>query len=131
VPHFHRKPVCKEEIKVTDVVRDRAAEDGVVGRLLMRAPTAEDARSEPVVVPPAGANAWRSAVVGAVLGFVSTTVLITIVGTIAGITIAGAFGVGVFVGGFGGIGFGFMMGGMTGLGTLVDGPRAQSVPAGK
>src|SRR5690349_7603197 len=58
---------------------------------------------------------WRSAAIGAALGFAIATVGITVIGTLAGIGAGGALGLAVFVGAFGGIGFGFMMGGVASL----------------
>jgi hypothetical protein len=75
-----------------------------------------DALAQPTEAPArAAARPWRYAAIGGATGFVAMTLAITIIGTLSGIGLGGAFGLGIFVGGFGGIGFGFMMGGMTGL----------------
>ena len=50
----------------------------------------------------------RAAMVGAAIGFALVTIVITIAGTLGGIEPVSAFGLGVFVGFWGGGGFGFM-----------------------
>jgi hypothetical protein len=69
---------------------------------------------------PAEARSWRSAAVGAVLGFVATTTGITVIGSLAGMDVGAAFGLGAFVGTFSGVGFGFMMGGVASLARAFD-----------
>ena len=70
---------------------------------------------------------WRAAALGAVIGFVVVTVVGTIAGTLGGIGAGGAFGLAFFVAGFGGVGFGFMMGGQIALGQPVS--VAETSPA--
>jgi xanthine/uracil/vitamin C permease (AzgA family) len=70
--------------------------------------------------PPAEARSWHSAALGAVLGLVATTTAITVIGSLAGMDVGGAFGLGAFVGAFSGVGFGFMMGGVASLAREFD-----------
>ena len=72
-------------------------------------------------------RAWRTAAVGAFIGFVVVTIVGTIAGTLAGFGAGGSIGMAVFVGAFGGIGFGFMMGGQIALGWPVA--ATQSTPS--
>jgi hypothetical protein len=81
------------------------------------APIVHGAESAP---PPGEARAWRSAAIGAAIGFTVAALAITVIGTLAGIGAGGAFGLAVFVGAFGGVGFGFMMGGMASLARELD-----------
>lgn len=74
-----------------------------------------DARRPGGPVAVSDSAAARGAAIGAACGFVGLTVVIFIVGTLGGIGPAGALGLGLFVGAFGGVGFGFMMGGMLAL----------------
>ena len=66
------------------------------------------------------ADYWHRAAVGAALGFSLFVIVITVVGTLAGIGAGGALGLAVFVGAFGGIGFGFMIGGLASFGRQFD-----------
>lgn len=70
---------------------------------------------------------WHHAAVGAAVGFAITAVVILVVGTLAGIGAGGALGLGLFVGGFGGVGFGFMMGGMASFAKQLDGHATAAV----
>jgi hypothetical protein len=65
-------------------------------------------------VPPRPAIA-RSAAIGAVLGFVVVASVITALVTRRGYPVTAAFGLGAFVGAFGGGGFGCMMGAVLAL----------------
>jgi hypothetical protein len=56
-------------------------------------------------------NIGRSAMIGAVSGFFAVMIAVTVVGTLFGMDPGSAFGMGCFVGFWGGGGFGFMMGG--------------------
>jgi hypothetical protein len=56
------------------------------------------------------ARVGRAAVRGAVVGTLGVGLLVTIGGLLCGLTAASAFGLGVFVGMWGGLGFGFMFG---------------------
>lgn len=56
-------------------------------------------------------NIGRSAMIGAVSGFFAVMLAVTVVGTVGGMNPGSAFGMGCFVGFWGGGGFGFMMGG--------------------
>ena len=69
-------------------------------------------------------NTWRNAAVGATVGFLLTAVVITVAGTLAGIGAGGALGLALFVAAFGGVGFGFMMGGMASFANQLDGHAA-------
>ena len=73
-----------------------------------RSPTVDHAADDEAAL-------WRSAMIGSVVGFIVLAVGITIAGTVGGIGAASALGLGVFVGAFGGAGFGFMMGASTAL----------------
>ena len=66
----------------------------------------------------------RSAAIGYVIGFIASVVIITVAGTLAGLGLGASFGLGAFVGVWGGGGFGFMMGGTVPLARYLD---AQSV----
>jgi hypothetical protein len=56
------------------------------------------------------ARVGRAAVRGAVVGFFGVSVLVAIAGWLCGLTTASSIGLGVFVGMWGGLGFGFMFG---------------------
>jgi hypothetical protein len=71
-------------------------------------PDAAQPLDEPVV---ADQGVWRGAIVGAVLGFLFTVVLVAVGGSLAGLHPAAAIGIGAFAGIWSGVGFGFMMGG--------------------
>ncbi len=62
--------------------------------------------------------------IGAASGFAIVTVAITVAGTLGGIQPGSAFGLGVFVGIWGGGGFGFMMGAILFLARHTDAARA-------
>jgi hypothetical protein len=59
-------------------------------------------------------------VLGAGLGFVVLTLATAVAGFATGIEGASAVGLAVFVGAWGGLGFGFMMGGSVALGRRMD-----------
>jgi hypothetical protein len=63
---------------------------------------------EPVVAPEP--NAARAGLVGYAIGFAVTCTLIATGGTLGGLGFATSLGLGVFVGIWGGGGFGFMLG---------------------
>ena len=56
------------------------------------------------------ATVGRSAVIGAVIGFVAVAIGLTMAATIAGMGFVPSIGLGVFVGAWSGAGFGFMFG---------------------
>jgi hypothetical protein len=76
----------------------------------------EHVRPVPVAAPsPSSSDAsealvGRNALIGAIAGFLTVLVGITIGGTLAGLGVMPSLGIGLFVGAFGGTGFGFMMG---------------------
>lgn len=72
----------------------------------------------------------KRAAAGYVAGFLVATIGITVGGTLAGMDVGAAFGLGAFVGVWGGGGFGFMMGGTVPLARLLDAQaaRARSAP---
>lgn len=53
----------------------------------------------------------RSAAIGAAIGFVLALALTTVIGVESGLKAISAVGLGCFIGVWGGMGFGFMMGG--------------------
>lgn len=61
--------------------------------------------------PSAPLRVGRAAVIGAAVGFVVFSTLITIGSYAAGNSLGGSLGLGVFAGFWGGLGFGFMIGG--------------------
>ena len=72
-----------------------------------------DRRSDPTTSPHGHqgedeSHIWRAGMVGAAIGFALLTVTITIAGTVGGMEPPSAFGLGAFVGTWGGSGFGFM-----------------------
>ena len=104
---------------MTDVAQEHATQPSatqpprptleVVPNAPVTAPTTSDAatrraRSEEP-------NIGRSAMIGAVIGFFAVMIAITVVGALSGVEPGSAFGMGCFVGFWGGGGFGFMMGG--------------------
>jgi hypothetical protein len=62
----------------------------------------------------------RTAMIGAALGFVGVALPIAVLGTLGGLGVVSALGLGAFVGMWGGAGFGFMMGGTIPLGRQLD-----------
>jgi hypothetical protein len=52
----------------------------------------------------------RSGLIGAAIGFLVSAIVIGTIGTLGGMQPGSAFGLGVFVGTWGGSGFGFMLG---------------------
>jgi hypothetical protein len=73
-------------------------------------------------------NVGRTALIGFVVGFVLVTVAVTVAGTFAGYGAGASFGLGAFIGLWGGGGFGFMMGGTVPLARHLD---AQASRAGR
>ncbi len=65
-------------------------------------------------------NVGRNATIGALVGFVLATVAMTVAGVAGGIDAASSLGLGVFVGIWGGVGFGFMLGGTIPLARYLD-----------
>jgi len=63
-------------------------------------------RTDTDVDPPAG----RAGFHGALIGFALVTAAMTVVGLIGDLSLGGAIGLGVFVGVWGGVGFGAMLG---------------------
>jgi hypothetical protein len=60
-------------------------------------------------------NVGQWAMAGAAIGFGVVAVVIGVVAFFWGLDAGGSLGLGLYVGGFGGAGFGFMMGGMLAL----------------
>lgn len=56
------------------------------------------------------ARVGHAALRGAVVGFLGISVLVTLAGLLCGLTMPSSIGLGVFVGMWGGLGFGFMFG---------------------
>lgn len=81
---------------------------------------------EATTAPPTGPAAeeeprfMRSAIIGAILGFVATTIGVAAVGTAGGLHLVAALGLGAFAGIWSGVGFGFMMGATIPLGRHID-----------
>jgi hypothetical protein len=73
----------------------------------------------------------RSVVIGAVAGFLVVAVGITVAGTVGGIGFGGSLGLGVFVGIWGGGGFGFMMGATVPFARHLDAQSARSTDHGQ
>jgi hypothetical protein len=71
-------------------------------------------------------NIGRSAMTGAVLGFVVATVAVTVLGILGGIGAGASLGLGIFVGMWGGAGFGFMMGATVPYARHLDAHRMRS-----
>ncbi|MGQ0618047.1 MAG: hypothetical protein ACT4PW_13835 [Acidimicrobiia bacterium] len=71
-------------------------------------------------------NIGRSAMVGYVVGFLIVAVAITVAGTLGGLGFGPSLGLGIFVGIWGGGGFGFMMGGTIPLARHLDSHSARS-----
>jgi alkyl hydroperoxide reductase subunit AhpC len=71
-------------------------------------------------------NLGRSAVRGYGIGFLVTTVAITVTGTLGGLGFGPSLGLGAFVGVWGGGGFGFMLGGTLPLARYLDGESKPS-----
>lgn len=72
-------------------------------------------------------NVARSGMIGALVGFVVSTIAVTVGGSLAGIEPGAAFGLGAFTGMWGGAGFGFMMGATIPLGLHME--RSHATPA--
>lgn len=68
-------------------------------------------------------NIWRTVAIGYCVGFAAVATVITVAGTIAGLGFVPSLGFGVFVGVWGGGGFGFMLAGTAGLAHQSDQPR--------
>ena len=89
-------------------------------------PSARPARPPLAVVPSVPdttapePNVGRTAMIGYLVGFVAPVAIITAVGTIEGLGVGASFGLGAFVGVWGGGGFGFMMGGTIPLARYLD-----------
>ena len=96
-------------------------------------PALELVRNEPVTpldardasTASAEPNIGRSAMIGAVIGFFAVMIAITVGGTLGGIEPGSAFGIGCFVGLWGGGGFGFMMGGTIPFARHLDAPHVE------
>jgi hypothetical protein len=73
-------------------------------------------------------NVGRNALIGYVIGFIVSVVSITIAGTLAGLGFGNSLGLGVFVGMWGGGGFGAMMGGTVPVALHLDAQSARSTP---
>lgn len=73
-------------------------------------------------------NVGRGALIGAIIGFVLLTTFVTVAGTLAGYGFPSALGLGTFVGAWGGIGFGVMMGGTIPLARFMDAASAHHEP---
>ena len=66
-------------------------------------------------------NVWRNAVRGAAVGFITVTIGVAVVAaTVGGFDTASALGIGAFVGFWGGLGFGFMLGATVPLSRYLD-----------
>ena len=68
-------------------------------------------------------NVWRTVAIGYCVGFAAVAAAITVAGTMAGLGFVASLGFGVFVGVWGGGGFGFMLAGTVGLAHQYDQPR--------
>ena len=76
--------------------------------------------------PAAEPKVGRNALIGYVVGFIVSVVSITIAGTLAGFGFGNSLGLGVFVGMWGGGGFGAMMGGTVPVARHLDAQSARS-----
>lgn len=76
-------------------------------------------------------NVGRTAMIGYVVGLITATVVITLVGTLGGLGFGPSLGLGAFVGVWGGGGFGFMMGGTVPLARHLDAQTARSTHHGQ
>jgi hypothetical protein len=72
------------------------------------------------IAAPAEPRVGRSGMIGAVIGFVVASTVMTVVCTLAGMGAGPAFGIGIFTGFWGGGGFGFMMGATVPLSHYMD-----------
>lgn len=82
------------------------------------------------------ATVGRSALIGAVIGFVAVAIGLTIAGTVGGLGFVPALGLGVFVGAWSGAGFGFMFGSSAAVrrfetGSIVRLTSPQARPTGR
>lgn len=84
----------------------------------------------PALVPPRpdGPDVRRNAIIGAITGFVVTVVMVTVGCALVGMPTTSAVGLGVFVGGWGGAAFGFMLASAISLVGHAD-PRPTPDPA--
>lgn len=71
-------------------------------------------------------NWGRGGAIGYVTGFLASIVIITTIGTVGGLGFAPSFGLGAFVGVWGGGGFGFMLGATIPLARHMDAEAARS-----
>jgi hypothetical protein len=71
-------------------------------------------------------NWGRGGAVGYLIGFFAATVIITTIGTVGGLGFAPSFGLGAFIGVWGGGGFGFMLGATIPLARHMDAEAAHS-----
>ncbi|HKE68604.1 MAG TPA: hypothetical protein VKB55_05080 [Nocardioidaceae bacterium] len=76
-------------------------------------------------------NVGHTAMIGYVVGFFAAAIAITVSGTVAGLGLVPSLGLGVFVGIWGGGGFGFMMGGTVPLVRHLDAQSARSTHHGQ
>jgi hypothetical protein len=91
------------------------------------APTAPPPQSAPT--RPAAPDVRRNAKIGASTGFVVTAVTVTVGCALGGMAAPSALGLGVFVGGWGGAAFGFMLGSAISIaGDTAPGPTPAPAP---
>lgn len=76
-----------------------------------------------------GPRIWRNAAIGAASGFVAVVAGVTAAGTAGGMGAGNALALGSFVGLWGGLGFGFMMGGCVPLSRYLDTVSARPTTA--
>lgn len=75
--------------------------------------------------PSAEPEVWRNAGVGGVAGFLFAALAVTAAGVAGGMGAGGALALGTFVGLWGGVGFGFMMGATVPLARQLDATHAR------
>jgi hypothetical protein len=101
----------------------RGAAPPTLGRPRGELASADHASDEPGI--------GRTAVIGAAVGFLVSTIGITVAGSLGGIGFGASLGLGAFVGTWGGAGFGFMMGGTLPLARRLDSQPSPTIePSG-
>lgn len=102
---------------------DAAARDGSMdvgsapGPRLVVVPPVQAAETPSVPDEP---NVGRSAAIGAAIGFFAGTCIVAVACALTGLDLGSSIGLGIFVGMWGGAGFGFMVGGTIPLARQAD-----------
>lgn len=108
---------------VETISRDDAALDVDEGVPPPEAAPAATAPASPTTPSPGNPNVRRNAAIGATTGFLVTVVAVAVGCALGGMAPTSALGLGVFVGGWGGAAFGFMLATAISLVGHTDPPR--------